>query len=53
MIKCLKMYKISDKIIRFITKTMKNWEVELAAGGQTLTHLPLQFVIVIVGDLSR
>ena len=30
---CLKMYKISDEIIKFIEKTMKTWKVELIAGG--------------------
>ena len=29
---CLKMFKISDKIINFITKAMESWMVELTAG---------------------
>ena len=32
-INCLKMYKISHEIINFIEKNMKNWRVELTAGG--------------------
>ena len=32
-IECPKMCKMSDN---FITKAMKNWKMELAAGGQTL-----------------
>ena len=33
-INCLKMYKISYEIINFIEKIMKNWRVELTAGGK-------------------
>ena len=39
MIECLKMFKISDKIINFITKAMEKSKVELAAGGQTLAEV--------------
>ena len=35
-INCLKIYKISHEIISFIEKTMKNWRVELTAGGKKL-----------------
>ena len=31
---CLKMYKISNKVINFIEKTMKTWRVEVTAGGR-------------------
>ena len=31
MINCLKMYKISNKVIKFITEAMKKWTVELIA----------------------
>ena len=31
-IDCLKMYKISDEIIKCIEKTIENWRVELTAG---------------------
>ena len=34
MIACLKMYKIADEVIKFIKKTMKNWRVDLIAGGK-------------------
>ena len=33
---CLKMYKISDKVIKFITEAMKNKKVELTEGGGKL-----------------
>ena len=28
LIECLKMYKISEKVIKFITKTMKSWKMK-------------------------
>ena len=31
----LKMYKTSDKVIKFITEAMKNWKVKLIAVGKT------------------
>ena len=36
---CLKIYKISDKVINFITEAMKNWKVELKKGGKTLAEV--------------
>ena len=36
------MYKISDKIINFITSSMKNWKVELTAGGESLAEIKIQ-----------
>ena len=33
-IDCLKMFKIADKVIKFNEETMKNWIVELTAGGK-------------------
>ena len=41
-IKCLKMYQISDKVIKFIMETIKNWQVELTAGGTTLAEMKIQ-----------
>ena len=38
----LKLYKISNKVKRFIEKTMKNWRVELTAGGKTLAVVKIQ-----------
>ena len=35
-INCLKMYKISHDTTHLIEKTMKNWRVELTAGGKKL-----------------
>ena len=44
-INCLKMYKIPHKTINFIEKTMKNWRVELTAGGKSLAETKIQRVI--------
>ena len=41
-INCLKMYKISNETIYFIEKTMKNWRVELTAGGKSLAETKMQ-----------
>ena len=41
-INCLKMYKISHETIHFIKKTMKNWRVELTAGGKSLAETKIQ-----------
>ena len=41
-INCLKMYKISDKVINFIEKTMKTWIVELTAGGKSSAEAKVQ-----------
>ena len=35
-IECLKMYKIFIEVMNTIRKAMKNWNLELLAGGQTL-----------------
>ena len=40
-IHCLKMYKIPDKIVQFIEKTMQTWRVELTAGGQSLEEVKI------------
>ena len=32
----LKMYKISSKVIKFMTENMKNWKMELTAGWRSL-----------------
>ena len=58
---CLKMYKISQEVINFIEKTMKNWRVELTVGGKSLAEIkiqrgifqgdalsPLQFIIAMI-----
>ena len=41
-INCLKMYKISRKIINFIEKSMKNWRVELTSVGKSLAETKIQ-----------
>ena len=37
-INCLKMYKIWHETIHYIEKTMKNWRLELTAGGKSLAE---------------
>ena len=39
---CLKMYKISNENINVIENTMKNWRVELTAGGKSLAETKIQ-----------
>ena len=41
-INCLKMYKILHEVINFIKKNMKNWIVELTAGGKSLAETKIQ-----------
>ena len=41
-INCLKMYKTSDEVIKFIEKIMKSWRVELIAGGRSLAEAKIQ-----------
>ena len=36
------MYKISHEVINFIEKTLKNWRVELTAGGRSLAETKIQ-----------
>ena len=36
----LKIFKVSDKVIKFIEKTMKSWKV--TAGGKSLTEVKIQ-----------
>ena len=38
----LKMYKKSDEVIKFIDNTVRNWRVELTAGGKSLTEMKIQ-----------
>ena len=38
MIKYLKKYKISDKVIKLITEAMKNWKLELTVGVKILAE---------------
>ena len=49
------MYKISNKTIDFITKTVKDWEVQLPAEGQALAkrHLPGRFTLAIATGYSN
>ena len=39
---CLKMYKISHEVIKFIEQTMKTWRVELTAGGRSIAETKIQ-----------
>ena len=34
-VECLKISKVSDKLLNFITKAVKNWKIELEVGRQT------------------
>ena len=43
--KCLKMYKISNKVIKLITETMKNWKVELTEGEKILAEVKIPRVM--------
>ena len=36
------MYKISHEVINFIEENMKNWRVELIAGGKSLPETKIQ-----------
>ena len=36
---CFKMYKISDKVRKFITEAMKKWKMESIEEGKTLTEV--------------
>ena len=38
----LKLYKVSNEIIKFIEKTMKNWKVKLKAEYESLAELKIQ-----------
>ena len=51
-INCLTMYKVSNEIINFIEKNMKNWRVELTAGGKSLTETKIQRGIFQGDELS-
>ena len=42
---CLKMYKISDEVIKFIVETMKNWTMELTVGGKSIAAVKIQWYI--------
>ena len=41
----MKMNKISDEIINFILKAMKNWKDEWITGGQNLREVKIQKTI--------
>ena len=41
-INSLKMYKISDEVVKFIEKTKKIWRVELTAGVRSLAEAKIQ-----------
>ena len=41
-IKCIKMYKISDEVMNFIEKSMNTWRVELTIGGESLAAAKIQ-----------
>ena len=39
---CLKIYKISHQVIKFIEQTMKTWRVELTTGGRSIAETNIQ-----------
>ena len=39
---CLKMYKISHEVIKFIEQTMKTWRVELTAEGRSIADTKIK-----------
>ena len=41
-IELFKIYKISDKVINFITKAKENWKVELAAWRENIAEVTIQ-----------
>ena len=49
----LKVYKISDKVVKFITEAMKNRKVELIAGGKILAVEKIQKSILLGDTVSR
>ncbi len=36
------MYKITDKVIKFIIEAVKNWKVEMKTKGKTLAEVKIQ-----------
>ena len=51
-IDCLKMFKISVKVIRFITKAIKNGKIESIASRTTLAEVKIQSNIFQANALS-
>ena len=51
-IDCLKMYKISGKVIKFMENTMQNWRVELTPGRKSLTVVKILSGIFLGDALS-
>ena len=47
-----KIYKISDEVINFIKKTMKNWRVEVTTRGKSLAEVKIKRGIFQVDTLS-
>ena len=47
-----KLYKISEKVIKFIEDTMVNWRVELTIGRKSLTEVKIQRRIFLEDALS-
>ena len=45
MIDSLKMYKISDEVIRYIENTMENMRVERTVGGKSLAEVKIKWGI--------
>ena len=41
----VKMYKISDEVVKSIEYTMENWRVELTVGGKSLNEVKIQLLV--------
>ena len=41
-IDCLKLYTISDEVIKFFEKTIETWRVELTTEGKDLAEIKIQ-----------
>ena len=41
LIDCLKLYKIYGEVIKFMERTMKNWRLELTAGGKIFAKVKI------------
>ena len=51
-IDCLKRYKVSDEVKKFMKNTMENWRVQLTAQGKDLAEVKIQRMIFLEDALS-
>ena len=43
--KCLDIFRMADSIKLFLKNSMRNWETELAAGGESLENVKIKWGI--------